>query len=583
MERTRKIRTDFRSIITPIVRRKFYDFFEYLKLLDDDSKYVQHICWISGNYLTVGAMKSLTYGTARAYALLDNMNQTRLENDLLYLASENFRSPASYFAPEWLKIILKYLPNFNHWKYMRGSACELLLMRQESEARKFALSMHYAMGHNVAGELGFGKLLQHAIDTVQDFTFSSNATEAAEFMSSFVARMSNIFMGIDFAQNDSQRENIPVTLKNLLEFLGPRKDTYQAIHEQHDQTSFGPCKMVDNRNPQPCSVNPLSECCKLEKAISSHRESVLSLMKYVIGPQSMYVLEQSEKMQALLSTKEFQYEKRNKSEDIVSIEPTILFCNYGMIFSDIAGNIDPAKKIVRNCHLFKKTFTNGGLGYTFNAEPFWKMYKENIGNNAFFRQINDFGEENDASKSAIRAERHGSSHGLELLIWLDDIATSVTLHDPSTVPDMQNDAIPLRPGYEHRISVVPSTVHTAKSALEYPPPKRNCLDQTESRNLKVFKTYSQPGCLLECQLRVAIEACNCSTWDFPVLDDSVNYCTVGQSTKCFKDKMADLVLPKECSCPNDCSMVQYAISNTLIPIPYSEVNAGSYYYKLLRR
>ncbi len=144
--------------------------------------------------------------------------------------------------------------------------------------------------------------------------------------------------------------------------------------------------------------------------------------------------------------------------------------------------------------------------------------------------------------------------------------TQLAVHNPSTVPNMRSEVIRLLPGFLYDISVVPSAVETDDSALNLSPERRNCLSRSESDGLKVFEAYSQSACYFECQLRIAMETCDCIPWDYPAYSESANLCTNDLALDCFGPAMTRAINLDECQCPNDCTMVQYSYATTAVPI-----------------
>ncbi len=592
MERTRKIRSDFQPVIAHIVSTKFKETLQHMHKVDDDYKYIRDVCWKNdgshGVKLSMREMKSLTCGLARAYGLSHGLNRTHLRDEILQLASEAFRTNIGYLASKLHDIVKAYYPSYRHWVHMQNPSCERILLKERKDARQFALSVQYAMGLTSLRKMGVGTLLQHSLTPGIFMRDGGNGSDTTIFNNMQLSNLAqNLFGAIlhsDTIEKNNTEEMEKVSLESFFAFMGPGRDTYQTLNQTTVKLN-GKCDIATLRYPQPCSVSPLSECCKLEKAISSQRESVLKLMKYAVGPQTANIIDRSEIAEAISSANLFQYEMIKSKVKLESMKPAIIFCNYGNKFRKKYGKKGRRE---RDCTLFKKTFTMDGIGYTFNAQPFWRMLKKTKSNKAFFKQLHGIWSNtgNSSTSTDVRyPERHGITYSLEIYLLMDDHTgmKSITLHDPSTVPDTQNEAILLRPGKLHQISLVPSTVITDQSALDLSPSKRECLGRSESEDLKVFRTYSQTACLLECQLRIAIDACNCSAWNYPVLDESVSYCSVGDSTTCFNERMADLLLPDQCFCPNDCSTVQYTISNAIQPIAAFEFNYGGFYYETLLR
>ena len=106
---------------------------------------------------------------------------------------------------------------------------------------------------------------------------------------------------------------------------------------------------------------------------------------------------------AVESFSETPYKVRKPTEDKRrNFNPFIPLCQY-------AGK--PKKMTFRNCNLFRRSFTNVGLGYSFNNGRFQEMFKDNKMNNLMLKSLFFNNEVN------IRyPESSGPDYALELVL-----------------------------------------------------------------------------------------------------------------------------------------------------------------------
>ncbi len=63
------------------------------------------------------------------------------------------------------------------------------------------------------------------------------------------------------------------------------------------------------------------------------------------------------------------------NQSVLNDHATILACKYG------------DAELSESCNLFSNTFSSAGVGYTFNAQPFWKMFRNTTSNFAFLPEV----------------------------------------------------------------------------------------------------------------------------------------------------------------------------------------------------
>ena len=123
-------------------------------------------------------------------------------------------------------------------------------------------------------------------------------------------------------------------------------------------------------------------------------------------------------------------------------------------------------------------------------------------------------------------------------------------------------------GYISTFLITPSQVVTSKDARGMSEDQRGCRFFFESKELKLFKDYSQSSCLFECQLKQASRKCQCVPWNYPQLEP-IPLCNY-VSQNCFEKVMGDTSVLANCSseCPYDCATTryQYSVSSTAFDI-----------------
>lgn len=555
MERTSKIRSDFHPSIKAAVRANFEATHSYFLSISRNDELVDNICskGFSGSYHRMDPIRSLAIGIAEAHANLDIGQRVQLQMELIESIAKWFRAPMSMFADKLKFIVSKFNLNYLHKSTMQLPRCLRGLLRDEVNSTTFALAMYHTMGYSVKAKIGLGSLLTNY--NVFPYFPGDNQTVQQSRLSKNVEKIFSTMLNIN-------KEDEQVSTKNFFGYFGPRILTHQLVPDITGSEVNNLCDFTKepNRFSQPCSSDRLSTCCQLEMFISNQRENVLRFMKYTIGPQSSYTMDESEIDEAILFSNVLDYllDSRVNHAKMKVVDPTVITCWFGL---EYMSNVE--------CPFFGKAFTRKGIGYSFNARQFWSMYKRTKGNEAFYKQMRSSPTPNHTVYHNTKVEGNGKQFSLTLIVLMNGERTSLALHEPTTIADIHNEAINLVPGMLHDISVVPSSVFTDSSGLNLSPTRRECLAKWESNNLKIFQTYSQSACLFECQLKMAITVCNCSTWDYPVLDESVNYCTVGRSTNCFKSMMADTLALHQCDCPNECSVTQYNVKTNLSPLSQS--------------
>lgn len=179
----------------------------------------------------------------------------------------------------------------------------------------------------------------------------------------------------------------------------------------------------------------------------------------------------------------------------------------------------------------------------------------------------------------------GSSDGIHMLLQIppnvgdhpdQEYSFKIAIHDPMSLPDLRSagTVLDIKPGYSTTIHITPSFEVTSSSTKSMPEQERNCRFASESDDSQLFKRYSRVGCLLECQMKKAYQACNCIPWNYPHFLGNQTICH-RYTQECFEDVMNTNMNLDHCSCPYDCSLTTYSFSVTqdiIKPILCEEVS-----------
>ncbi len=126
-------------------------------------------------------------------------------------------------------------------------------------------------------------------------------------------------------------------------------------------------------------------CCLLEREIQSNYKAVLRLMKYVYQPAGRRVRERSELRELAGVAEALGYPRPLSAADGGDgwhSDPAFVACKFGT-----------AVPLTSDCRLFAKSFSTAGVGYTFNAPPFWDVYRRSDSAGAFVEEVVDLADD----------------------------------------------------------------------------------------------------------------------------------------------------------------------------------------------
>ncbi len=291
------------------------------------------------------------------------------------------------------------------------------------------------------------------------------------------------------------------------------------------------------------------------------RSLMLTIMKYWLHPASRLIYEKQELMELDSMSKTFGFSVKDKSVPTINKHPVIYSCKYGY------------EAMSHKCDLFSRLYTMGGIGYTFNNDKFWNIYRETEMNSKFYHEMY---EKEESQEDILPRNTIDNGQPFSLTMYVDPSSVPhLTVHAPTAVPDTRHEVIELEVGKTYTISVTPTETFSDQSVLDFPFEKRNCLSGEENENLRIFNRYTQSACIFECRLRHASEVCQCTPWDYPAYDESLPLCSNKdlpedlsifsdvQFDKCFEEALDANKTVAGCDCPQECDELQYTYTTMI--------------------
>ena len=313
------------------------------------------------------------------------------------------------------------------------------------------------------------------------------------------------------------------------------------------------------------------ECCQLERRMTESYQHVLKRMKYLLQPTAATVRERSDRedvrwaMDALVIPSGFKPKRRVAGKPLLHSNPAIIACKFGRRSEEIA----------LDCPLFERSFTTEGIGHTFNANPFWKMYRKKTWLETFYNEMTAPAEVRENDEVPRFPDFNGPGFSLEFLL---DVSASdrrsdttnvrsVAIHSPNDIPDLSGEVLEVVAGMHYSILVSPTLVRTDDGLELAQASTGTCFLDQEAHNLTVFASYMHGNCLFECQLINSLRKCGCIPWDFPRTNETVPICTA-KGSDCFRNALALDRDPTLCPhCIANCNL--HAYSYTVLTKPLS--------------
>ncbi len=243
-----------------------------------------------------------------------------------------------------------------------------------------------------------------------------------------------------------------------------------------------------------------------------------------------------------------------KPQDYRNFFPALLHCSYGG---------DDNSKL---CQSPVATFTRTGLGYTFNTESFFKLYKKGTSLETFCQEINERTHRTNCTTDTFESnvaqiEGNGPEFSMRLLLNTPEWSRNswhvqkLAIHPPGSIAA---DFIEPSPGMLTTVVISPHETITDESLLQQDMSVRGCHSQGKDGNpLKVHAKYTRDNCVFECHMQKSLEKCGCSPWTFPKLNEDVQICSHNETT-CFSEEMKLAKKTEKCpDCLEECNRVKY--------------------------
>jgi hypothetical protein len=145
--------------------------------------------------------------------------------------------------------------------------------------------------------------------------------------------------------------------------------------------------------------------------------------------------------------------------------------------------------------------------------------------------------------------------------------------DPGSFPLTKLKGFEIRPGHNNLVAVSAIKFDADDDMRDLDPDTRKCLFPDETGQLKLFKTYNQANCFLECSLNFAKKllkeeqnmTSGCTPWYFPFVNENYRLCDPWQTVR-ITEIMDEEVPTDECSyCLPDCIRTIYQQSVSAQP------------------
>ena len=185
-----------------------------------------------------------------------------------------------------------------------------------------------------------------------------------------------------------------------------------------------------------------------------------------------------------------------------------------------------------NCDLIKRSFTNVGIGFTFNNELKENLYKKA---DDLELLLSTYMINNDRKVSKMKSA--SSKQAFKILLEnnveenkfyentkneedptgqtnLKPRKIKVSLHDPREPANLRSNSFNVPLGHATRVYIYPKATEIDISGKELTESQRNCRLNEINEGLDIFNIYTNEGCIQECQIRQAFTKCGCIPWNY---------------------------------------------------------------------
>ena len=237
---------------------------------------------------------------------------------------------------------------------------------------------------------------------------------------------------------------------------------------------------------------------------SLKKVTLLKIMKYTI--QSPTVYEQEEEYQTTFkninsSLSEYGYYYTfDKTKAIKRPNAFVPLCKHGAKIEIMT---------FLNCNLFKRSFTNKGIGFTYNSKKVEDLIKKSSGQDEAIKILSM-----DKKQDVVKMESASSDNALTILIDYNEAAVkryentinednqlgtqnqlpkkvSVTIHDPIEPANLRSNSFEIPLGHTTTVYITPRAREIDESGIELSEKQRKCRLTKDSSELKIFSKYTQ--------------------------------------------------------------------------------------------
>ena len=93
----------------------------------------------------------------------------------------------------------------------------------------------------------------------------------------------------------------------------------------------------------------------------------------------------------------------------------------------------------------------------------------------------------------------------------------VALHNPDEPANLRSNSFEIPLGHTTTVFITPRAREIDDSGKELDEKQRNCRLSDENGDLEVFKRYTQKACVFECKIKMAAKNCGCIPWSYPMI------------------------------------------------------------------
>ena len=182
-----------------------------------------------------------------------------------------------------------------------------------------------------------------------------------------------------------------------------------------------------------------------------------------------------------------------------------------------------------NCDLFRRSFTNKGLGFTFNNENVDKLIKEGFQSKVFFFNSKRRPSQMKSASSKYSLQVIVENNAEEVKRFQDTIndaqptgtfkyeptAISVSLHNPMEPADLRSGSFKIPLGQSTIVYITPRATKVDDDGKELTEYQRHCRLNEDTDQLDIFNVYTKSACMFECKMKEAMMRCGCVPWNYP--------------------------------------------------------------------